>query len=139
MIINEVVMDIFEVPHDYYLAHCISSDLVMGAGIAVEFQKRYNIREMLVGRPQRLDHPKTALTDRVFNLITKEKYFHKPTYASLYITIEQMKTIAGTLGITKIAMPTIGCGLDKLEWKNVKNMITEVFNETEVEILVCRL
>lgn len=37
----------------------------------------------------------------------------------------------------KLAMPRIGCGLDKLEWSKVKAIIEEVFADTDVEILVC--
>ena len=29
--------------------------------------------------------------------------------------------------VTKLAMPKIGCGLDKLEWTKVLNIIIEVF------------
>ena len=33
-------------------------------------------------------------------------------------------------------MPRIGCGLDKLNWKNVKNMIKEIFKDTDIAIEV---
>ena len=42
-------------------------------------------------------------------------------------------------GITKLAMPLIGCGLDKLEWNRVKDVIEDVFDDTDVEILICYL
>ena len=38
----------------------------------------------------------------------------------------------------KIAMPVIGCGLDRLEWCKVSEIIKEVFEDTDVEILVCK-
>ena len=38
----------------------------------------------------------------------------------------------------KIAMPVIGCGLDRLEWCKVSEIIKEVFEGTDVEILVCK-
>lgn len=38
-----------------------------------------------------------------------------------------------------IAMPKIGCGLDKLEWSKVKAIIEEVFAGTDIEILICYL
>ena len=37
MIYREEVRDLFSVPDDYYLAHCISADFGMGKGIVVEF------------------------------------------------------------------------------------------------------
>ena len=42
-------------------------------------------------------------------------------------------------GINRIAMPVIGCGLDKLDWHRVSKLIKEIFVNTEVEIIVCKL
>ena len=47
MIYKEEVRDLFSVPEDYYLAHCISADFGMGKGIAVEFVKRFDTRNQL--------------------------------------------------------------------------------------------
>jgi hypothetical protein len=41
--------------------------------------------------------------------------------------------------ITKLAIPYIGCGLDRLNWDEVKDVIEDVFEDTDVEILVCSL
>jgi hypothetical protein len=38
-----------------------------------------------------------------------------------------------------LAMPRIGCGLDRLQWENVKFMIEFVFAKVDVEIVVCNL
>ena len=35
-------------------------------------------------------------------------------------------------------MPIIGCGLDKLQWDKVSKIIKEIFEDTDIEILVCR-
>ena len=34
--------DLFTVPQGYYLAHCISADFALGAGIAKKFDEVYN-------------------------------------------------------------------------------------------------
>lgn len=47
MTFTEKNMDLFSVPNDYYLAHCISADFALGAGIAVEFNKRFDMRRKL--------------------------------------------------------------------------------------------
>ena len=49
-----------------------------------------------------------------------------------------MKTICYKETITKIAMPVIGCGLDKLSWDKVSEIIQEVFSDSDIEILVCK-
>ena len=75
----------------------------------------------------------------VFNLVTKERYYHKPTLNSLEVSLNEMKDYAVEMGVKKIAMPQIGCGLDRLNWSDVSVLIEEVFGDTDIEILVCVL
>lgn len=146
MIYREETLDLFSVPTDYYLAHCISADFGMGKGIVVEFNKRFDMKSRLQAKYPDFINQWThnhwsyncILEDRVFNLITKERYFHKPTYESLYGSLLIMKRLAIQNGVTKIAMPTIGCGLDRLNWDVVKYYIRQVFSDTDIEILVCK-
>ncbi|MCI8914192.1 MAG: macro domain-containing protein [Lawsonibacter sp.] len=143
---REEKRDLFSVPDDYYLAHCISADFAMGKGIVVEFNRRFDMKNKLKAHyPDYLDRWQQEkkrsgciLAGRVFNLITKERYFQKPTYESLRGALECMKTLCGEKGVRRVAMPVIGCGLDRLEWEKVSAIIREVFSDTGVEVLVCR-
>jgi len=136
----EKKMNLFEVPKEYKLAHCISSDCEMGAGIAVEFQKRFKLKIYLLSLPkEQRRHPNSIYVNGVFNLITKKFYYNKPTIESLTEAVIVMKNQALLLDIHKIAMPKIGCGLDRLQWGKVREIIQEVFNDTDIEILVCSL
>ena len=91
MTYKEETRDLFAVTDDYYLAHCISADFGMGKGIVVEFNKRFDMKRKLQSKyPDYVNawHSKgydgdCILEDKVLNLITKERYFHKPTYKSL--------------------------------------------------------
>lgn len=84
--------------------------------------------------------PKSCILEgRVLNLITKERYFHKPTLAAMKAALQKMKEICERESIYKIAMPTIGAGLDRLKWEDVATQIKNVFEDTEIEILVCKL
>ena len=140
MIFKEEKRDLFRVNKKYYLAHCISSDCVMGAGIAVQFQKKFNLRDKLLRyNEDTIEHPTCIRIGRVFNLITKEKYWHKPTYGSLEVALILMKEIALDNDIKYIAMPKIGSGLDRLQWAKVKEIIKNIFDDTDIEILVCQL
>jgi len=140
MIIKEEQRDLFSVPHGYYFAHCISGDFALGAGIAVKFNELYNMRKKLKGLYDYTITDNCAiLIDNVFNLVTKQRAFHKPTYESLREALEDMIETIETLEIEKIAMPRIGSGLDKLSWDRVKEIIEEVFDEIDVEILICYL
>lgn len=139
---TEINGDLFAVPQGYYLAHCISGDFALGAGIAKQFDKEYNMRFKLFR-----DYPieigekfgyvgKALLVDNVFNLVTKPKCYHKPNYDTLIDTIIDMREQCETRNITKLAMPKIGCGLDKLDWSRVREIIEEVFEDYDIEILV---
>lgn len=142
---KEEQRDLFSVSEEYYLSHCISADFAMGKGIAVEFNRRFDMKKKLMEMyPDYLrEYEKEGnqgdciLEGRVLNLVTKKRYYNKPTYESLRTSLEKMKQICVKDGISKIAMPLIGCGLDKLDWKQVSGMIQEVFQEMELEILVC--
>lgn len=137
--------DLFSVPKEYYLAHCISADFALGAGIAAIFDKKFDMRTKLTkAYPNFLyEYHKTnmqgqcLLVGNVLNLVTKAKYYQKPTYATLYIALCHMRDICQINNIKKIAMPAIGCGLDRLNWIKVSDMIKTVFKSTDIEILVC--
>lgn len=139
MTITEKKQDLFCNTDDYYYAHCISGDFALGAGIAVSFNTRYDMRKKLKEKYGFMSSNGAILVENVFNLVTKEKYWHKPTYLSLREALEVMKCCVNQLNIKKIAMPKIGCGLDKLDWAKTKAVIEDVFKDSDVEILVCYL
>jgi hypothetical protein len=147
MIIKEEQRDLFTVPTDYILVHCISADLVMGAGIAKEFTRR-GVKAQLQRDYQDIEVGDCLVSDTTgwraeLNLVTKEKYWQKPTYDSLKTALVNARINAKILALmnddkpVKLAMPKIGCGLDHLQWVKVKEIIEEVFANTDVEILVC--
>ena len=146
MTYTEEKRDLFSVPGEYYLAHCISADFGMGKGIAVEFNRRFNMRNILREKyPDQINGwrryryiGKCILEGRVLNLVTKERYFHKPTYESMENALLEMKSMCSCHGIKKVAMPIIGCGLDRLKWDKVSAIIQETFADTDIEILVCK-
>lgn len=131
--------DIFDVkgPEVYY-AHCISADFALGAGIAVQFNKRYDMRQKL--KELYPDGPgygsKSILVDNVFNLVTKQRYYYKPTLESLTKAVIEMKEQCAEHGVKLLVMPKIGCGLDRLNWEDVEKVIKDVFDKEEIEIIV---
>lgn len=147
MIYREEIRDLFSVSEDYCLAHCISADFGMGKGIVVEFNKRFDMKRKLQSKyPDYLNqytHHRIGgdciLESGVLNLITKERYFHKPTIITMRIALQKMKKVCIENNITKVAMPTIGAGLDRLAWSDVSEQIHIIFNDTDIEFLVCKL
>lgn len=145
---REEVRDLFSVSDDYYLAHCISADFGMGKGIVVEFNKRFDMKSKLQSKyPDYLKLWQTKnpydgdciLEGRILNLITKERYWMKPTYDNIEKSLIICAITCLQNNIKKIAMPVIGCGLDHLHWDKVSKIIQEVFRELDIEILVCKL
>lgn len=72
----------------------------------------------------------------IFYLVTKEKYFHKPTMSSLESSLRQMRDLCLTNNIQRLAMPRIGCGLDKLNWDAVSRLIQTIFANDAIEITI---
>lgn len=139
--IREEYCDLFTKSDEYWLAHCISADFAMGKGIAVKFNEYFNMKARLKSEyPFFWDKNGYCLISdgtKVFNLVTKEKYWYKPTYETIRQALIAMREQARLYKVDKIAMPLIGCGLDKLRWEKVRTIIEEVFATENVEILVC--
>lgn len=139
MTFNELTMDLFDVAEDesWHLAHCVASDLALGAGIAVPMNAKFGLRRALLDSGESLKHPTCVLTGRVFNLVTKARSCDKPLIGDFLKALWMMKRIAVDAGVSYIAMPRIGCGLDGLPWLAVRESIKRTFSDTDVEILVC--
>lgn len=142
MAYQEINGDLFAAPQGCYLAHCISGDYALGAGIAKKFDEVYNMRYKLHRNYPIPDGKKFAhvgealLIDNVFNLVTKPRCYHKPTFNDLYDTLVDMKEQCEEEDITKLAMPRIASGLDRLSWDDVSEMIQEVFYGTNIDITI---
>lgn len=134
MTYHEEKRDLFSVPEEYYFVHCISADFVLGKGIALEFKKRFDMKNKLRNSGQ---SGKCILIDRVFNLVTKETWRRKPTMDSIIECLYELKKQVTEGNIKKLAMPRIACGLDGMEWKDVSEQVRNTFSDTDIEILVC--
>lgn len=142
---REIKKDLFDVPSKYCFAHCINGAYTLGTGIAKEFEDRMRMRHFLM-----MFYPiqegeetkyigKALLVGRVFNLVTKAHHYNKPTYEALYSALKDMRDQCETRCVRHLAMPKIGCGLDRLDWDKVSVMIKEVFGDLDIDILICYL
>lgn len=140
--IEEVVGDLFaNSTQNDSLAHCVSSDLKMGKGIAVLFKNKFKRVEELSKQNRKIGE--NAILEQngrfIFYMITKKLYWNKPTLENLSSCLQRMKQTCLEKGIKTVCMPRIGCGLDGLDWKNVKQRIVETFEETDLLIRIFRL
>ena len=132
--------DLFQA--DTSLAHCVSADLRLGKGIAQQFRRRFQGIQELQAQPHGCGMVPYLRRDRryIFNLVTKAKYWEKPTYQSLSEALITLRQTMEHLGVQSVAIPQIGCGLDRLEWHRVKDLIHDVFQDArDVTITVYSL
>ncbi|XP_045462629.1 putative uncharacterized protein DDB_G0275317 isoform X2 [Harmonia axyridis] len=137
--VKEVEGNLFEVDEDYALAHCVAQDMNMGSGIAIEFRNRFNKVPELLSQ-----HAKTgglAILEKkgrfIYYLVTKSVSQGKPTYDSLWSSLCKLREHMKANNVKKLAMPRIGCGLDRLDWDVVWRMLKYLFRSEDSDILVC--
>ena len=123
------------------IAHCISADAKMSKGFAETICRRVNgLQEYcrktkpIVGSIIPYWDPES--NNFIYNLVTKSKFFEKPTLDSLRMSLEDMRRHALLNNITKSSMPKIGCGLDKLQWTDVFKLIQDTFIYSGIQIQI---
>lgn len=138
---KEVNGDLFTDNKADMLVHCISRDAAMGAGIAKIFRSKYpdmkkHILDIKPNIGDAVNYFDRENKRYIANLITKEKFFNKPTYNTFEQAIKSLKQLAIDKGVAHIAMPKIGAGLDRLNWEKNREIIQEVFKNVDIEIVV---
>ena len=143
---KEVYGDLFSAGSEPLYVHCISADFVLGAGIAAEFTRRGVKAELRSTYPMNVWYGvgyglPASMSDgcMVYNLVTKAKCNDKPTIVTLQDALDSLREYVISHNITKIVMPKIGCGLDKLNWDDVSVRIMDTFADTSVDIIVYKL
>jgi O-acetyl-ADP-ribose deacetylase (regulator of RNase III) len=119
----------------------------MGAGLALEFKKRYPdnysvYKEVckkpglkmggLVCWPIKTDEN----TRIIINLPTKKHWKDKSKLQDIDISLFALKEFVITRDIPSIAIPALGCGLGGLAWKDVKSLIIKHLSDVEAEIII---
>lgn len=144
MTIHEEKQDLLLVPQGYYLAHCISGDYTLGAGLAKKIDEVYDMKKKLKSiypshRYQASRVGDAILVDNVFNLVDKEHYYDTADYEDLFDAILDMASQIDTKMVRKLAIPHLGCGKDHLDWAKVKLLIEKAFSDMDIDILVCTI
>ena len=73
----------------------------------------------------------TERCPHILGLVTKHHYYEKPSLYDMRVAIRGLRKRLETNAsyeygmLTEIMMPHIGCGLDKLRWEDVKEVISE--------------
>jgi O-acetyl-ADP-ribose deacetylase (regulator of RNase III) len=135
--------DIFAAEGVRAYAHGCNCAGSMGAGIAIEFKRRW---------PRMYDEYVARCADRrfglgdvfvwsegehtIFNLGTQEHWRKKAQIPALTKSLTKMLEFAVNAGIERVGLPRIGAGLGGLDWTRVKKVITEAAVEPKVTMVV---
>jgi hypothetical protein len=131
--IHQVKSNIFDIGRQAHFAHCISADAEMGAGIAVHFCKKFHLSPL---RSAKLNIGDAKLFNGVFNLVTKKKFYHKPTIENVELCLTNMRDKCFDQGINLVHIPHIASGLDKLPWWQVFEKIGDIFGNSMINIVI---
>ena len=142
--INETPGNLFDYEKDCALAISIGADFNFYGSLTKFFQARYGTRDELRQRfPQYQWNGKgyclVTNNNHVFNLITKSRYFEKPTLANLREALVSMRDIAEERKIPKIVMPRIECGFNGMNWQDIKDIIIDVYGGTNLDLRIVYL
>ena len=119
------------------IAHCISADAKMSKGFAETISNRINGLQDYCYKSKVFVGSVIPFWDNnakrfIYNLVTKNKFFEKPTRTSL----ENMRGHALLNNVHIITMPKIGCGLDKLSWNKILKILKDTFTDSGVLIQI---
>merc|ERR1712130_141457 len=113
-------------------------DCAMRKGIAKQFVERFGRVDEI--REQGVKVGGVAVLRQreryIYNLVTKEKYYEKPTMTTLRNSLSEMAKHMQKKRVEGVAMPRIGCGLDLLEWRQVRRLLEEVFKDSDSKIVI---
>ena len=124
------------------IAHCVSKDLKMFKGLARSFRDEW---------PGQIDELKKmdlevgqvgAIKEQerfIYHLVIKGKFNEQPKHDPLKQTLVKLKEHMVANDITEVSLPKIGSGLNRLSWPDVKTMIEEVFQDTNIKIIIYML
>lgn len=107
------------------------------------FRKKFGRLPQLLSQKQKpgglavLEEDSELGTRYIYYLVTKRLSTEKPTYENFWSSLKKMRDDVRNHEVKKLAIPKIGCGLDRLDWSIVKDMITFLFKDIDVEVVVC--
>lgn len=122
------------------LCHCVSADLYMGAGIAKIFKEKFGNVENLRNQKPKIGSVlilEEMIDNRprfIFYLVTKNRYRDLPTLEAMELVLCNLNKQMNLLKLSSISMPKIGCGLDKLKWKDVEQLINKHLSKKYITV-----
>jgi O-acetyl-ADP-ribose deacetylase (regulator of RNase III) len=133
----------FNTPRVRAYAQGVSCAGTMDAGVSIAFKKRWP--RMFEDYKARCDDGRFHLGDVtvwnegdevIYNLGIQEHWKKKATIPALNRALAKMLSLATAGGVTSIAMPRIGAGLGGLDWPRVKDILTDLGDNSDIALVV---
>lgn len=136
--------DMFEMvnnPH-YALAHGCNCRGVMGAGVALQFARRWPEMEKryqalckanLLSPGGMMEY--WADDQWIFNLMTQFAPGRNAMLVHIRDSMEQAARCAWFTGLWGIVIPQIGCGIGGLLWENVLEVLESIFHDDRLDLI----
>lgn len=131
--IKEINMDISAVPQGWTLAGAFSTDMKW-IGMPGLMDSLFNITERDVDEHE---VGSIAKIDNLYMLFVKDSSYDAPMWSALEECLNKLAKKISKKSIKKLAMPRICSGKNGFLWDDVLQMIEEIFNDVDVEIMIC--
>lgn len=153
MTLEVVINDLLKMPKEYVIAHAIDShEVAFGAGASraicemfpdirekclefandnfncTNFVYRYTNGEQVIYNM----FVKSHCWYNAMNKMTQEEYLNNVKTCLTFLKKEMIMR-----GEKHLAIPQIGCGLDRCRWKDIEAIINFVFEDTDIDVKVC--
>ncbi|KAI5723056.1 hypothetical protein M8J76_000568 [Diaphorina citri] len=139
--IQEVQGDIMAAPVEYSLGIGVSEDFRMPTGLPAQFRNEFRRLDTLLDQNCKVGDVAilslTATPPRhIFYLITKKLSPSRPTLKALRSCLAQVRKECERLGVRNLALPQLGAGQDRLDWREVRPVLDSVFERSDIHVLV---
>ncbi|CAI6356235.1 unnamed protein product [Macrosiphum euphorbiae] len=109
--VKEVTGNLFAVSEEFYSLHCVSADLKLNRGIALEFQTLTEFKTST----SKENRSSILSIGIIINLEAKDTFSQEPTLEDMYISLRNIRHFFQKFEIQNLAMCKIRCGLKQLD------------------------
>jgi O-acetyl-ADP-ribose deacetylase (regulator of RNase III) len=128
------------------LVNAVNCHGVMGAGIALEFKRRFPVMfadyrrrcrrgEVRLGRPY-LWRPEDGAGPSVLNFPTKDHWRDPSHLEPIAAGLAWLRSHYRELGIASLAVPALGCGHGGLRWEDVRPTIVRALSGLAIPVSI---
>lgn len=121
------------------IAHCIATDMRMGAGIANKIRIKCNTKAQYGHRVGDIAVQKTRQGGYIFHMMTKKHSPSLPSWQDFTKTIGKLPKLCERLNIKELSIPKIGAGLDAFDWHKVMAKLKKIFQHCDTKVTVMHL